>query len=201
MDSILVKYRSIIIILVSFAFTIAAGGNALAETFVFGVVAGELAARFAEKSPTAFPSEPGVSEQAMEEVKKSIGAGSGARDSEAQLPEMEKELKSMMGECASPVRNLDSLNEGLGRIIDLKDTLQGLAPPSPSELWPRTSFRNQLITAEMVLCSAREREESRGAHFRDDFPQSDDECWLANVVLRRDQAEGMELFLEPIGRK
>ena len=177
------------------------GGNALAETFVFGALAGGLAARFAEKNPTALPSEPDMSEQAMEEVKKSIGAGSGARDSEAQLPEMEKELKSMMGECASPVRNLDSLNEGLGRIIDLKDTLQGLAPPSPSELWPRTSFRNQLITAEMVLCSAREREESRGAHFRDDFPQSDDECWLANVVLRRDQAEGMELFLEPIGRK
>ena len=107
----------------------------------------------------------------------------------------------MMGECASPVRNLDSLNEGLGRVKDLNDALQGLAPPSPSELWSRTAFRNQLITAEMVLRSAREREESRGAHFRDDFPQSDDECWLANVILRQNHKEGMKLSLEPVDRK
>lgn len=176
------------------------GGNALAETFVFGALAGGLAARFAEKNPTAFPSESGVSKQAMEEVIESLGTGSGAEGSEAQLPELEKELKSIMGECASPIRTLDTLNDGLGRVQGLKDALQGLSPPAPPELWPRTSFRNQLIAAEMVLCSARKREESRGAHFRDDFPQPDNERWLANVVLRRDQAEGMELFLEPVDR-
>ncbi|MEE9556575.1 MAG: FAD-binding protein, partial [Candidatus Adiutricales bacterium] len=177
------------------------GGNALAETFVFGALAGGLAARFAEKNPTAFPSEPGVSEQAMEEVKKYLGTGSGAEGSEARLFELEKEFKSIMGECASPVRTLDTLNDGLGRVQGLKDALQGLSPPAPSELWSRAAFRNQLIVAEMVLCSAHKREESRGAHFRDDFPQSDDEHWLVNVLLRRDQTEGMKLFLEPVDRK
>lgn len=177
------------------------GGNALAETFVFGALAGGLAARFAEKNPKARQADPGMSEQAIEEVKDSLQTGAGSKGSDARIPELEKELKSIMGECASPVRNLDSLNEGLGRVKDLKDALQGLAPPSPSELWSRTAVRNQLIAAEMVLSSAREREESRGAHFRDDFPQSDDGRWLANVVLRRDQKEGLKLSLEPVDRK
>ena len=177
------------------------GGNALAETFVFGALAGGLAARFAKKNPMTRSSEPGMSEQAIEELNNSLQLRAGSKKSEAQLPELEKELKSIMGECASPVRHLDSLNEGLSRVIDLKDTLQNLAPPSPSELWSLTAFRNQLITAEMVLSSAREREESRGAHFRDDFPQSDDECWLANVVLRQDQKEGVKLSVEPVDRK
>ncbi len=53
----------------------------------------------------------------------------------------------------------------------------------------------------MVLSSAREREESRGAHFRDDFPQTDDELWLVNIVLRQDQKKGMKLTLEPVDRK
>ncbi|MBW2621434.1 MAG: FAD-binding protein [Deltaproteobacteria bacterium] len=177
------------------------GGNALAETFVFGALAGDLAARFVEKNPKTRSFKPGLSEQAIEELNDFFQQGAALKKSEAKLPELETELKSIMGECASPVRNLDSLNEGLGRVIDLKDTLQSLAPPSPPELWPRTAFRNQLITAEMVLSSARVREESRGAHFRDDFPQSDNERWLVNVILQRDQREGMKHILKPVDRK
>jgi succinate dehydrogenase/fumarate reductase flavoprotein subunit len=47
-------------------------------------------------------------------------------------------------------------------------------------------LRNQSITAEAVLLSARIREESRGAHFRDDFPEKDEKRWRGNILVQRD---------------
>jgi succinate dehydrogenase/fumarate reductase flavoprotein subunit len=174
------------------------GGNALAETFVFGALTGELAARFAAKNSNAFAFEPGMTERAVAEVKESLGSGAAA----AQQPqEMEKELKSIMAECASPLRNMDTIKSGLGRLQALKDALQGLAPPSRPELWFRTSLRHQITVGSMVLWSALKREESRGAHFREDFPQPDDRRWLANVVLWRDQTDSMKFIVKPVERK
>ncbi len=109
---------------------------------------------------------------------------------------MSRQVTDLHAACLPPNRPL-TLDDG-SRLSRLNP---GPVPPAPSGLWSRAAFRNQLIVAEMVLCSARKREERRGAHFRDDFPQSDDERWLANVVLWRDQSEGMELILKPVDRK
>ena len=168
------------------------GGNALAEMFVFGAQIGGLAAKYTAENKNELSIEPGVAKQAIEEMSESLGTGKDSKSSNESVSELEKELKSIMGDKASPVRRLELLTEGLGRIEELKDTLRGFTSPAPNELWSRTSFRNQLITAEAVLHSARIREESRGAHFRDDFKNLDDAYWLANVILQRNQAGEMK---------
>jgi fumarate reductase (CoM/CoB) subunit A len=174
------------------------GGNALAETFVFGAQIGGLAAQFASENKTGQSIEPGIAKQVIEEVTESQGAGTDSKSSNESVLELEKELKVIMGEFASPVRTLDLLNEGLNRIVELKNTLQSFAPPAPEQLWARTSFRNQLITAEAVLHSARIREESRGAHVRDDFPETDEKGWRGNIILQKDQNEGLKHVFRPV---
>jgi succinate dehydrogenase/fumarate reductase flavoprotein subunit len=52
--------------------------------------------------------------------------------------------------------------------------------------------------AELVTCSALARRESRGAHYRSDFPESDDAHWLRNIYLRRAPDGAVELWQEPV---
>lgn len=46
---------------------------------------------------------------------------------------------------------------------------------------------NMVLVTEMVSKAALRREESRGAHFRTDFPQTDNENWLVNIVIKQEQ--------------
>ena len=56
---------------------------------------------------------------------------------------------------------------------------------------------NMLLVAQCVVSSALGRTESRGAHFRTDFPEADDANWLKNTVVRR-RGENLCLSYEPV---
>ena len=60
--------------------------------------------------------------------------------------------------------------------------------------------QNMLLNAEMMLKASLMREESRGAHYREDFPRRNDEEWLAWIRIRK-EGEQMHLFKEPIPEK
>jgi succinate dehydrogenase/fumarate reductase flavoprotein subunit len=57
--------------------------------------------------------------------------------------------------------------------------------------------RNLLTASELIARSALTREDSRGAHYREDFPELDNANWLKNVYLARDSA-GVKLWTEPV---
>ena len=75
-------------------------------------------------------------------------------------------------------------------------TFKGLWPRAavgnPAELILLLELRNMRIVAEMVCKAALKRTESRGAHFRVDYPDEDNSRWLKNIVFRKGEA-GMEV--------
>ena len=95
------------------------------------------------------------------------------------------------------------MREGIAKLRDLKERAGGLAvaDASPSRRFEHVlNLRAMLTAAEAVMRGALAREESRGAHHREDFPGEAD-GWQKNILCARDEGgDGdMHLWTEPVG--
>jgi succinate dehydrogenase/fumarate reductase flavoprotein subunit len=70
----------------------------------------------------------------------------------------------------------------------------------PHDLRIAHEARNRTLSVEMILRSSMFRTESRGTHYREDYPRRDDPDWLADVRVR-DKEGAMEVMKEPIPRE
>jgi succinate dehydrogenase/fumarate reductase flavoprotein subunit len=57
---------------------------------------------------------------------------------------------------------------------------------------------NLLITAEAITLAALYREESRGTHYREDFPERDDTAWRCNVLIRQEADGALRVYKAPV---
>ncbi|MQA04630.1 MAG: FAD-binding protein [Streptosporangiales bacterium] len=158
------------------------GGNGVAESTVFGARAGDTAV--AE-----------VVGRALREPDRAQVAASLARtyaplsrtSGETPFP-LTAELKDAMWLGCGVVRDGAGLRDCLGKIGELTARLEHVAVPGPAQVnygWQEAlDLANQLAVARAVVVSALHREESRGAHYRSDFPEQDDAQWSQYVVLR-----------------
>ena len=149
-------------------------GNALSEGMVFGPIAGREAAAYARESLSMASGGTKVIDtypKRESEVRESV-------------PELRNALQQIMWAEASIVRSASSLQKALDRIAELKTAISQVGVGTPRELAEFREFELMLDTAEAVVRSARTREESRGAHYREDIPTSDDR-WLGRVEVRR----------------
>ncbi len=96
--------------------------------------------------------------------------------------QLKKNVSAIMMKDAGIVRNKTLLEEGL-------QTIRELRQHTAHEEYEYYSLLcdNLLTVAELIICSALYREESRGGHFREDFPQSDDDKFLVHIVQQKDQ--------------
>jgi len=85
--------------------------------------------------------------------------------------------------------------EGLGQAVDLLARARSSAPPTTAAAWRE---RNLLTVARLIAGAALRREESRGGHFRDDFPEKDPSYGKFNIVIRRGPGGEMQVTREPI---
>lgn len=169
------------------------GGDALSETIVFGAIAGKSAARHALENELMKGDKAQV-QKIIDSVTIHIPRKEGPSDS---ISEAKRELKKLMWEKAGLIRNKQGLEEAIGRIDLLKkDKLPYLKANSLRELKEILEIRNMCLVAEMVARAAKLREESRGAHYRDDLPYRDDRKWLANIFIRN-QDEQVRLEIRP----
>jgi succinate dehydrogenase/fumarate reductase flavoprotein subunit len=100
---------------------------------------------------------------------------------------LKAELQTLMWEKAGLVRNARGLRLAAGGIDELFDRLDrasiGSYPTYNLEWTEYLNLRNLLLVSRLSVVSALAREESRGAHFRSDFPETDDRNFLKNVYL------------------
>lgn len=166
------------------------GGNALAEVFAFGAIAGENAAKraLAVKRPE-FP-EKGL----LDEEKKimALYARGNKETKNLRLP-----LKEVMWEHVGIIRNEKRIERALDKINELISFIPELYVNDRAGLVKRLELENMLLVSEMACRAALLRKESRGAHYRDEYPEEDNDNWLKNIVIRKDGCD-MKLEVMPI---
>lgn len=159
------------------------GGNGVAESTVFGARAGETAAHVASTRHRRNPAEG--------EVRASIARALRPRQQDGVSGDaLARELKEAMWTGCGLVRSRTSLEATAAAIDDLLARSRSLTAPGPPQwnlAWQQAlDVVNQLEVAQAMVAAALVRNESRGAHFRADFPERRDDTWLRFVVTRRD---------------
>jgi fumarate reductase flavoprotein subunit len=163
------------------------GSNSLPELLVFGARAGQAAAEFASSAKT--PSS-AVLAQAMDEqghIEEQFLRKSGGRE---RISTLREEMQTSMEASAGIYRTESTLAAGAATLRTLQERSANLALDDHSltfntDLIAALELSFMLDVSEAMVHSALQREESRGAHQRTDFPKRNDEKFLAHSLVMR----------------
>ncbi|NUQ65917.1 MAG: FAD-dependent oxidoreductase [Pirellulales bacterium] len=167
------------------------GGNSLLETVVFGrLVADDINAR--RGGPSIEP-QPSVLENHLRQVTGRVDEIAG-RSGGTPHHEIGERLKRILTEKVGIFREKRALEEAVAEIVALGQRyqavgLRGPIGPFQSEILHVLELESLLYLGEITARGALAREESRGSHFRSDFPDRDDRQWLRHTLARRDGEE------------
>jgi succinate dehydrogenase / fumarate reductase, flavoprotein subunit len=167
-------------------------GNTLTEALVFGRKAGEAAASFAR---TGQKKDPPTSRLNDEERRLSSVTDAGATPAGADSPlRLHAELGKLMNDKVGLIRDGSSLQAALNQVRELKERyarirLRNSSRIYNSELTSYLEVGSLLNVAEMVTMAALGRAESRGAHYRADFPQRNDSQWNCHTIMTQVDGE------------
>ncbi|WP_394837249.1 fumarate reductase/succinate dehydrogenase flavoprotein subunit [Pendulispora rubella] len=176
------------------------GGNSLSDLLVFGRIAGLHAGRYA-KEQTNLPSlDAGEIQDASQEALAPFNRHEGPNPFQ-----LHEELKDTMQTHVGIIRTEEDLSEGLRQLENLKERSRTIRIDGNRHYnsgWHETiDMRNLLIVSEAMARAALLRKESRGAHARDDFPETDKEHFAkVNIVsrLHGSTMEVAEIDLPPV---
>jgi len=106
---------------------------------------------------------------------------------DCKLNEIESELKNTMLRKSGIIRSCQSLNEALVDIEQCRKNFDKAMVRGPKDVLDAIRLNNMLTVSEIIVRSALMRNESRGAHFRTDYPEQDDQQGISNVVISKKQ--------------
>ncbi|HTF89069.1 MAG TPA: fumarate reductase/succinate dehydrogenase flavoprotein subunit [Planctomycetota bacterium] len=175
------------------------GGNSLSDLLVFGKRAGEFAAAFAKQKGPAPINEAQVEEVArktLEPFERSNAAGA----ENAYI--VQHALQEMMQNLVGIVRTDSEMRQAAAGLRELDKRARKVHVEGNREFNPgwhtALDLENLLCVAEAITISALERQESRGAHFRDDFPEKAEAWSKFNHVIERAPDGSMKLARAPL---
>jgi succinate dehydrogenase / fumarate reductase, flavoprotein subunit len=184
------------------------GGNSLLDTMVFGRIAGGEAARFAKQGITENTKKTEAPSQLKSNVDNQKKEFDNNDDNDYYYEgifvvkepiKFRNEIQELMEHNAGIVREQTKLQNGLKRILELKNEFYSnkdninikefkIDDNNNSENIVSTwQVKSSLIACEAIIRSALMRQESRGAHYRSDFPKLDNERWKANIYCRKER--------------
>jgi succinate dehydrogenase/fumarate reductase flavoprotein subunit len=157
---------------------------------VFGVIGGQSAAEYVRQKEQ----EPGpsilFSENFMKKWDRKVRSYLRKRRGTFDQPrDLLKDLKDLAWRYASPVREEESLNEGLDRLASIERRIEKVYPATLKDLFKKRDLENVALLLKAILKGSMLRTESRGSFFRKDFPDQDDTNWLKNTIYRIEKGE------------
>ncbi len=162
------------------------GGNSLSDLLVFGKRAGEFAAKYAKETP-----EGKINDAEVEEIAaRALAPFEREANKSGENPfQIQSTLQDMMQELVGIVRTDKELSEAIGKINGLKELAERAACGGNRGYNPgwhtAIELTHMLTVAEAIAVAARERKESRGGHFREDFPEKGDEFGKINISIKK----------------
>lgn len=164
------------------------GGNSLLETVVFGRRAGRRAVQIA--AGREFPAMPRTAlDQALVGWQSNFGVGKPAVEEDSAFA-IRRELNRTMTEKVGVFRTGEELREAMDEIAALRRRHEALRAPGKETpfnygLTEHLEVGYLLDLSEIIAGAALRRTESRGAHYRLDYPARDDQNWLNHTLVRR----------------
>jgi succinate dehydrogenase / fumarate reductase flavoprotein subunit/fumarate reductase flavoprotein subunit len=171
------------------------GGNGVAESTVYGARVGDAVADWVKHRHLSQP--PNAQVAAAKAAPNRFLA---QKTGESPWP-LRDELGKVMWDRVGVVRSGAKLEQALAEIAALKAQAEKISVPGGRAFnltWQQAlDLRNLLTASEIIARFALMRQDSRGAHFREDFPQADQVNWLRNIYAVRD-SERVKLWTEAV---
>jgi succinate dehydrogenase / fumarate reductase flavoprotein subunit len=175
------------------------GGNSLSDLLVFGKRAGEEAAAFARANRLGTIDAGQVDSAAQGALAPFERAGKGNAESPYQV---QSDLQNTMQDLVGIVRQEEEMQRALGEITRLEDRASRAAVEGHREYNPgwhtALDLANLLTVSRAIALSALERKESRGGHFREDYPEKDAAAARYNIIASKGTDGRMQISREPI---
>jgi succinate dehydrogenase / fumarate reductase flavoprotein subunit len=157
------------------------GANSLLDTLVFGRRSGAHAADAVNAAPMPAPSRAALDDESHMIDALIRREGSGRR-----VSELKAELGKVMDKYVAVFRDEDGLDKALDIVRTLQEEAQDMAIDDKGTVFNQDALgalelQFMLDNAEAIVVSAIERKESRGAQYRTDFPERNDDDWLKHI--------------------
>jgi succinate dehydrogenase / fumarate reductase flavoprotein subunit len=172
------------------------GGNSLSDLLVFGKRAGEYAAKFAKENGRVIPDDREIAviaNRAVEPFERSDGGNP---------YQVQYDLQEMMQNLVGIVRKEEELlraKEELKILRERADKVRVIGNREYNNGWHTAlDLLNLLTVSEAITMAAIERKESRGAHFREDYPLKDEKSGMFNLIIYKGADGQMEIKREPL---
>jgi succinate dehydrogenase / fumarate reductase flavoprotein subunit len=174
------------------------GGNSLLDLVVFGRSAGRHITEYLRENPYPRDLPADATEPAMARLSRWENRHGGER-----VGVLTADLRKLMQNHCGVFRNRETLQAGLEKMDVLEERLRQCSLTDHSKVFNTArieafELENMMVIARATMVSALAREESRGAHARDDFPERDDNNWLRHTLYSR---EGDQLDYKPVRLK
>ena len=159
------------------------GTNSLLDIVVFGRAAAQRALKTVEKGGSHSPLSPGVTDKIVSRLDKMRNSAG-----DTSVGEIRNSMQNIMQKHAAVFRSTNSLNEGVKKIETVTKSMDSIAIKDRSlifntDLVEALELDNLMQQAVVTIKSAEQRQESRGAHSHEDFPDRDDKNWMKHTVM------------------
>ncbi|AFY83536.1 succinate dehydrogenase/fumarate reductase flavoprotein subunit [Oscillatoria acuminata] len=173
------------------------GSNSLLECVVYGKITGAAIARYVENRKLPDLDDRPYLQQAQQELQSLVDRAGTLR-----IGAVRQGFQDAMSDHCGVFRNDELMREGLNQLGQYQQQYQQIYLDDKGKLWnteiiEALELRSLMVVGQLILASALNRQESRGAHFREDYPDRDDEKFLKHTLSYYSPA-GVDIRYRPV---